>query len=91
MRRSCWHLHASVGTRERRASLPVAAQLTERLIRLAKKFDLMMYPRESHGFTAAASWADEYRRIEEFFDAHLRPGSTPHTPTDAGGSGTAPR
>jgi len=79
------------GVRDDNVHFQDAAQLTERLIRLGKKFDLMMYPRESHGFTAAASWADEYRRIEDFFDAHLRPGSTPLTPTDVGGSGTTPR
>jgi len=79
------------GVRDDNVHFQDAAQLTERLIRLGKKFDLMMYPRESHGFTAVASWADEYRRIEEFFDAHLRPGPAPFTPTDAGGAGTAPR
>ena len=44
------------GVRDDNVHFQDAAQLTERLIRLGKKFDLMMYPRESHGFTAAASW-----------------------------------
>jgi len=51
-------------------------QLTERLIRYGKRFDLMMYPRESHGFTAPASWIDEYRRIADFFDTNLQPEDT---------------
>ena len=53
-----------------------AAQLTERLIRLGKKFELMIYPHESHGFVATESWIDEYGRIEEFFDRCLSPDPT---------------
>jgi dipeptidyl aminopeptidase/acylaminoacyl peptidase len=79
------------GVRDDNVHFQDAVQLTERLIRLGKKFDLMMYPRESHGFTAAASWIDQYSRIAAFFDQHLRPGSPPLVPTDAGGGGaTAP-
>jgi dipeptidyl aminopeptidase/acylaminoacyl peptidase len=61
------------GMRDDNVHFQDAAQLVERLIRLEKRFDLMIYPRESHGFTAPASWIDEYRRIEEFFVEHLRP------------------
>jgi dipeptidyl aminopeptidase/acylaminoacyl peptidase len=61
------------GIRDDNVHFQDAAQLIERLIRLGKRFDLMIYPRESHGFTAAASWIDEYRRIEGFFAEHLRP------------------
>lgn len=74
------------GVRDDNVHFQDAAQLTERLIRLGKDFELMMYPRESHGFTAPASWIDEYRRIEAFFDRHLVPGGA-GTPTSTGGSG----
>ena len=30
------------------------------------------YPLERHGFTHADSWYDEYRRILELFEAHLK-------------------
>lgn len=75
------------GVRDDNVHFQDAAQLTERLIRLGKDFELMMYPRESHGFTAPASWIDEYRRIEEFFDRYLEPGGAHGPPTSVGGSG----
>ncbi len=52
-------------------------RLVQRLIELRKKnFELALYPTESHGFTDAASWTDEYRRIESLFDRTLL-GSAP--------------
>jgi len=47
-------------------------RLIEKLIRLGKDFDAMLYPSQNHAFTDPASWIDEYRRIERFFDRHLR-------------------
>jgi dipeptidyl aminopeptidase/acylaminoacyl peptidase len=70
LRRPLLILH---GMRDDNVHFQDAAQLTERLIRYGKWFDLMMYPHEPHGFTAPASWIDEYRRIAEFFDQNLRP------------------
>lgn len=35
-------------------------------------FEFMMYPDERHGFTKGSSWYDEYRRIYEFFNKHLK-------------------
>jgi len=51
-----------------------SVQLIEKLIELGKTdyFDVMFYPKESHGFTKPESWTDEYERILKFFDAHLR-------------------
>ncbi|MFN2453516.1 MAG: prolyl oligopeptidase family serine peptidase [Pyrinomonadaceae bacterium] len=50
-----------------------SVQLVEKLIELGKTeyFDVMFYPKESHGFTKPESWTDEYARILKFFDAHL--------------------
>lgn len=49
-------------------------QLIEKLIRLEKTryFDAMIYPSENHGFLRPTSWADEYERIEAFFDRYLK-------------------
>ena len=49
-------------------------QMIEKLIRLEKTpyFDAMLYPSENHGFVRATSWADEYERIFNFFEKHLK-------------------
>lgn len=49
-----------------------AAQLVNKLQKAGKKFELMVYPAEAHSFTQPESWYDEYSRIDEFFDKHLR-------------------
>jgi dipeptidyl aminopeptidase/acylaminoacyl peptidase len=47
-------------------------RLQQRLIELRKKnWEVAYYPLEGHGFTDAASWYDEYRRIKELFDRTL--------------------
>jgi dipeptidyl aminopeptidase/acylaminoacyl peptidase len=48
-------------------------RLSQRLIELRKtNWDMAVYPVERHGFTEASSWYDEYRRIYELFEKHLR-------------------
>lgn len=49
-------------------------QLVEKLIRLEKTpyFEAMFYPAENHAFTRASSWADEYERILNLFEKHLK-------------------
>lgn len=48
-------------------------RLTQRLIELGKtNWELAVYPVEDHGFVRPDSWADEYRRILELFETHLR-------------------
>ncbi len=50
-----------------------AAQYVEKLIKSGNEnFEMMMYPTERHGFTDPKSWYDEYRRIYEFFDKHIK-------------------
>jgi dipeptidyl aminopeptidase/acylaminoacyl peptidase len=50
-------------------------RLTERLIELGKTgWELASYPVEDHGFVRPSSWTDEYRRIFELFETHLRAG-----------------
>lgn len=49
-------------------------RLAQRLIELGKGgWELAVYPAEDHGFQRPESWADEYRRILELFERHLRP------------------
>ena len=48
-------------------------RLAQRLIELGKEdWELAVYPVEGHGFEEPASWTDEYRRILELFERHLR-------------------
>ncbi|MCA9038507.1 MAG: S9 family peptidase, partial [Planctomycetaceae bacterium] len=50
------------------------ARLAQRLIELRKEdWEVAMYPVEAHGFTRSSSWYDEYRRILELFERHLKP------------------
>jgi len=48
-------------------------RLAQRLIELRKEnWWVSMYPVENHGFEEETSWADEYRRILQLFEQHLR-------------------
>ena len=51
-----------------------SVQLVEKLIELGKTdyFEVMIYPKENHGFTRPESWTDEYSRMLKFFDQHLK-------------------
>ncbi|MHA6205753.1 S9 family peptidase [Dyella soli] len=49
-------------------------RLYQRFIELHKSnFWMSLYPMERHGFTHADSWYDEYRRIDELFNAYVKP------------------
>jgi dipeptidyl aminopeptidase/acylaminoacyl peptidase len=49
-------------------------RLQQRLIELRKRdFEVATYPMEAHGFTDAASWSDEYWRIDRLFERTLLP------------------
>ncbi|PAU94875.1 S9 family peptidase [Aliifodinibius salipaludis] len=50
-----------------------AAQYIEKLIQTGdKEFDMMMYPSERHSFEDPDAWFDEYSRIFDFFNKHLK-------------------
>jgi dipeptidyl aminopeptidase/acylaminoacyl peptidase len=56
--------------------------MTQKLIELKNpNFDVMFYPTQSHGFTAATAWLDEYRRIWRLFQTYV----DPHPPATASG------
>ena len=49
------------------------ARLAQRLIELKKtNWEVAIYPIEAHGFREPSSWYDEYRRIFELFERHLK-------------------
>ncbi|MDX2245737.1 MAG: prolyl oligopeptidase family serine peptidase [Bacteroidia bacterium] len=49
-----------------------AVRLVQRLIELGKdKWELAVYPMESHAFEEASSWTDEYSRILKLFEREL--------------------
>jgi dipeptidyl aminopeptidase/acylaminoacyl peptidase len=53
-------------------------RLTQRLIELGKEnWELAVYPVEDHAFVEPSSWTDEYRRILELFEEHVRNGRKP--------------
>lgn len=48
-------------------------RLNQRFIELGKTdFQLSIFPTEAHGFTFTPAWIDEYRRILELFEKHLK-------------------
>src|SRR5207247_8121064 len=50
-----------------------SVRLVPRLIELRKEnWSFAPYPVENHGFEAETSWADEYKRILNLFDQHLK-------------------
>ncbi|MEX0993905.1 MAG: S9 family peptidase [Balneolaceae bacterium] len=61
------------GLKDDNVGFQEAAQYVEELIRAQHDdFEMMMYPSEAHSFTRPESWYDEYRRIFEFFEKHLK-------------------
>jgi dipeptidyl aminopeptidase/acylaminoacyl peptidase len=47
-------------------------QLTQILIDKKKDFDVMIYPKENHGFYRQSSWLDQYKRVFRFFEKNLK-------------------
>ena len=47
-------------------------QLTQKLIDSKKDFEVMFYPKESHGFYRQTSWLDQYKRITRWFEKYLK-------------------
>jgi dipeptidyl-peptidase-4 len=47
-------------------------RLIDDLLQRGKSFEFMVYPGEFHYFTRAHVLADAWRRVERFFDQHLR-------------------
>jgi dipeptidyl aminopeptidase/acylaminoacyl peptidase len=60
------------GTDDRAVPVLQSFRLTDELVRAGKPFDVAIYPGEAHAFVRSRTWRDAFRRVEEFFDAHLR-------------------
>jgi dipeptidyl aminopeptidase/acylaminoacyl peptidase len=67
------HLLISHGMMDDNVFYKDSITLAQRLIELRKdKWELASYPLDRHGFTHAASWYDQYRRIYELFERVLK-------------------
>lgn len=49
-----------------------SVQLTQKLIENHKDFEEMFYPKEFHSFHIQSSWLDQYKRIFNFFEKHIK-------------------
>jgi len=67
------HLLMLHGMVDRNVQFQDVVRLSQRLIELEKEnWELAVFPMEGHGFVEPSSWTDEYRRIYELFQKHLR-------------------
>jgi len=64
------------GTNDVNVGIRESLVLIDALVKKGKKFDTAFYPGEIHFFRRAAVLRDAWTRTEEFFDRHLKPGST---------------
>lgn len=46
-------------------------KLTQKLVEAAKDFDVMIYPKDVHGFLRDETQVDFYKRIAEYFKKQL--------------------
>jgi dipeptidyl aminopeptidase/acylaminoacyl peptidase len=67
-------------------------RLVQRLIELRKEnWEAAIYPVEDHGFQQSDSWVDEYRRIFDLFETHLKSAdSISRAPATAGSAARGP-
>lgn len=47
-------------------------QMTQKLLEHKKNFEVMIYPKEGHGFHMQVSWLDQYKRIYNWFEKYLK-------------------
>ncbi len=67
------HLVMLHGMIDRNVQFQDVVRLSQRLIELEKEnWELAVFPLEGHGFVEPSSWTDEYRRILELFEKHLK-------------------
>ena len=66
------HLFVLHGTGDRKVTMGQTDMLISRCVELGKQVEVMYYPGEQHVFVDRATWRDAYRRMERFFERHLR-------------------
>jgi dipeptidyl aminopeptidase/acylaminoacyl peptidase len=64
------------GTFDRNVAFRDSLRLIDVLLKLNKPFEMGVYPGEIHFFRRAHVLRDAWRRAEEFFDRHLKQGSS---------------
>jgi dipeptidyl aminopeptidase/acylaminoacyl peptidase len=52
-----------------------SVRLVDVMLKNGQDIEFMMYPREFHYFTRAHVLRDAWKRVEKFYDRHLRAGS----------------
>ena len=67
-----WEMH---GTADTNVPFEQSARLVDTLLKNHKDVEFMMYPGEFHYFRREHVLRDAWRRIERFFDDHLRDGA----------------
>jgi hypothetical protein len=63
------------GTNDRNVPFRNSLRLWDVLLKLGKPFEMGAYPGETHFFRRAHILRDAWRRVEEFFDRHLKHGT----------------
>jgi Tol biopolymer transport system component/dienelactone hydrolase len=63
------------GTNDRNVAFRDSLRLFDVLVKLGKDFEMGVYPGEIHFFRRAHILRDAWRRVEDFFDRHLKHGS----------------
>jgi dipeptidyl aminopeptidase/acylaminoacyl peptidase len=67
------------GTNDRNVAFRDSLRLWDQLLKLGKDFEMAVYPGEIHFFRRAHVLRDAWRRADEFFDRHLKQGTTTTT------------
>jgi dipeptidyl aminopeptidase/acylaminoacyl peptidase len=62
------------GTNDRNVAFRDSLRLWDALLKLGKEFEMGVYPGEIHFFRRAHILRDAWRRVEDFFDRHLKRG-----------------
>jgi dipeptidyl-peptidase-4 len=65
------------GTADANVPFLESVRLADELLKHSKDVELMLYPGELHYFRREHVLRDAWRRVERFFDAHLKGAVTP--------------
>jgi dipeptidyl aminopeptidase/acylaminoacyl peptidase len=60
------------GTEDINVPFHVAERMITALVKAGKDFEFMMYPGEPHRWTRIETWRDALKRVERFWDKHLK-------------------
>ncbi|MFB3153123.1 MAG: alpha/beta hydrolase family protein, partial [Candidatus Acidiferrales bacterium] len=66
------HLQIQHGMADSNVHFQDAVQLMDALVAAGKRFDLVLYPQSSHGWSRPEVWLHSTRAAFEFFETHLK-------------------